>query len=186
MSLPLPHLGITLASSSLITCPSDQWEYLQTQIIASFHLADRWQPADLEKPLTVADVKSLRQFSTYSPVGERKVAFLPWADEFRVEVVNALLKLVEEPPFYLYIVLVAETDHLLPTLASRVRHLRFAGGSATIKDSSSSTSSSKWVAALEKYDLEEEKERANVRRLLYTHPLVHSGIKVEGILEALH
>jgi len=63
------------------------------------------------------------------PYGEKKVIIFPDASKLTVAGQNALLKSLEEPPEYAVFILVVEnTESLLPTVHSRVQVKRFNGG----------------------------------------------------------
>jgi len=93
-------------------------------------------------------------------------------------VVNALLKLIEEPPTYLYISVTAETDHFLPTLRSRLQIIDLQEA-----DSASSTTRANWAKVMQDFNLENPKEREAVRRLLFWYPMVHQTINSDAVLD---
>ena len=74
---------------------------------------------------TIRELKRESSFSLYE--GKRKVFILSEAERMRVEAANALLKLLEEPPPNLVLILVSAGLHrILPTIKSRCQILRFA------------------------------------------------------------
>ena len=160
-------------TSRLVVAPKAQWQGLITEGSAGIHPADIWQPKDPEKPFPIAEVRELIRFSHRSPVGKKKIAFLQDADQFSPVVANALLKIIEEPPSYLSLVLLSQTNRLLPTLLSRLRQLAFPGDSATIS------------SVFENLAIKKEADRQKAARLLYLYPLLHSGMKTDSLLKDL-
>jgi len=84
----------------------------------SIPASELWQP--LELPLTIADVRSLKKWAAQSPQnGVHKMAHIPLAGVHH-EAINALLKIIEEPPPYLRIIISVHTlQELIPTIRSR-------------------------------------------------------------------
>ncbi len=80
-----------------------------------------------DKPLTIEEVRELKEWLYTQPKeGEGKGVLIDNAEEMRREAVNALLKTLEEPPNYAYIVLISSNEaSLLPTIRSRCRTFRF-------------------------------------------------------------
>jgi DNA polymerase-3 subunit delta' len=80
----------------------------------------------LHSEIVVDDMRRMKQFFTLSaPDGGRRVAIVDCADEMTVSAANALLKLLEEPPDRVIILLVSHRPSgLLPTIRSRCRVLR--------------------------------------------------------------
>ncbi|MBU6389897.1 hypothetical protein KGQ71_05285 [Patescibacteria group bacterium] len=163
--------------TALIT-PAHRWEAVTSELAGQVHLADFWHEGDGEKLLSIAEVRSLNRFAGLSPVGEGKIACLWAADRYRPETANALLKIIEEPPEYLLIVLLSETDHFLPTVRSRVQAVAVTDDSATMNKSG-------FPALFASYTLDTEPGREEARQALYLHSLVHGGIKADGIIESL-
>ena len=80
-----------------------------------------------EYPAGIDDVRSVVSWLFTKPTtGKGKGVVVDNADEMRGESASALLKTLEEPPRYAYIVLVARSEHaVLPTIRSRCRVFRF-------------------------------------------------------------
>ena len=73
---------------------------------------------------TIRELKKEAGYKRYE--GKRKVFIISEADQMRTEAANALLKLLEEPPDNLMLILVtANIHHILPTIKSRCQILRF-------------------------------------------------------------
>lgn len=73
---------------------------------------------------TIRDIKKEARYKLYE--GRRKVFIISQAETMRNEAANALLKLLEEPPTNLVIILTTENIHqILPTIKSRCQLLRF-------------------------------------------------------------
>ena len=165
-----------LAQSTALILPAGEFNLVASEAASLVHLADYWQPT--EPGLTMAEVRLLQQFATYSAVGEYKVAVICQADQLKGEVINALLKLIEEPPAYLYLLLLAETDHFLPTLRSRLQ-VQY----STQETGDASQSLKAWQSVLGEYDTTTTSGRRTIQRLLFWYPMVHQTIKVESVLE---
>ncbi len=82
----------------------------------------------LKTQITVEEVRRMKAFFALSSAdGGRRVAIVDPADEMNVSAANALLKLLEEPPEGVTILLVChQPSRLLPTIRSRCRELRLA------------------------------------------------------------
>ncbi|ADU96383.1 DNA polymerase III subunit delta' [Thermovibrio ammonificans] len=80
-----------------------------------------------EKPPTVEEVRELSSWLFTKPSsGRGKGAVIDMADRMRSEAANALLKTLEEPPEYGYLILVANSEvAVLPTIRSRCKVFRF-------------------------------------------------------------
>ena len=80
----------------------------------------------LRTVIGVEDVRKLIAFFNMSAAdGGRRVAILDSADEMNPNAANALLKLLEEPPAKVTILLIShQPGRLLPTIRSRCRELR--------------------------------------------------------------
>lgn len=73
---------------------------------------------------TIRELKKEAGYRLYE--GQKKVFIIAEAEELRPEAANALLKLLEEPPQNLKLILVTANLHkLLPTIKSRCQMLRF-------------------------------------------------------------
>ncbi|MBQ6020982.1 MAG: hypothetical protein IJL26_12485 [Clostridia bacterium] len=78
------------------------------------------------------DVRAIRETSALPPgEGRARVYVIPEADRLRVEGQNALLKITEEPPEFVYIVFCAESrSALLPTMLSRLYQIELGAAQA--------------------------------------------------------
>jgi len=73
---------------------------------------------------TIRDLKYEAKFKLYE--GKKKVFILSEADEMRPEAANALLKILEEPPDNLMLILITSRIHrILPTIRSRSQLIHF-------------------------------------------------------------
>lgn len=73
---------------------------------------------------TIRELKHEAGFKLYE--GRKKIFIIDQADRMRGEAANALLKLLEEPPDNLMLILITANVHaLLPTIKSRCQMLRF-------------------------------------------------------------
>ena len=85
-------------------------------------------PAGGEHRAVIIDqVRDLKHDARYQPYeGKWKIFILEDAEQMRAEAANSLLKVLEEPPPGIVIILIAEsTEALLPTLVSRCQLVRF-------------------------------------------------------------
>jgi DNA polymerase-3 subunit delta' len=73
---------------------------------------------------TIRELKKEAGFKLYE--GRKKVFIISEADQMRIEAANALLKLLEEPPQNLVLILItAKIYKILPTIKSRCQLVRF-------------------------------------------------------------
>jgi len=76
--------------------------------------------------IPIAQVRKATYWSRLSPAGKRKTLVIENADRMKEDARNALLKLLEEPPESLCIVLTAQRrESVMPTILSRLRPYRF-------------------------------------------------------------
>lgn len=168
--------------SSLVIASSKDWAQIAREAEQLVNPADSWIAGADGKPVSIGQVRDLLSFASRSPVGEKKIACLFGADQFRAETANALLKIVEEPPAFLHLFLIAERARLLPTLLSRLPRLALTGQSATIEARVSERNG--WTPILDSETIRQLPNREVQKKLLYLHPLVHAGIRMEEVIEA--
>lgn len=86
------------------------------------------KPYQTKRNIAVDQVREMtRRLSTKPTLGDRRAIIIDPADDMEKSAVNALLKVLEEPPAGTYFLLVAhQPGRLLPTIRSRCRMLRFA------------------------------------------------------------
>jgi len=181
MPLTLSTYSQPLAPSSLIVAPIAEWSALATELSVQVHPADLWSAGE-EKPLAIAEVRLLRQFAARSRVGEMKLAIIRGADQLKMEPANALLKILEEPPPGFFLILLSESDHLLPTLRSRLTRLSSDQEYATLEGKAGSDYEA-WRQAFTSFDLTDPKQRQEARNLLHLQALAHSGIKSDLLIK---
>lgn len=80
----------------------------------------------LKSAITVDEIRKLKNFFMLSATdGGWRIAIIDAADEMNVAASNALLKILEEPPNKVLLILVChQSSRLLPTIRSRCRTLR--------------------------------------------------------------
>ncbi|MBB4856800.1 DNA polymerase-3 subunit delta' [Novosphingobium chloroacetimidivorans] len=90
------------------------------------------KPYQTKRNITVDQIRGMiRRLSTKPTMGSRRAVVIDPADDMEKGAVNALLKVLEEPPAGTYFLLVThQPGRLLPTIRSRCRVLRFASLSA--------------------------------------------------------
>jgi DNA polymerase-3 subunit gamma/tau len=80
----------------------------------------------LSETIPIAQIRRAAYWSRLSPLGKRKTLIIENADRMKDEARNSLLKLLEEPPESLNIVLTTlRRESLLATILSRLRPYRF-------------------------------------------------------------
>lgn len=94
---------------------------------------DKATPPRHRQEITVDEVRRMKSFFNFSAAdGGRRVAIVDAADDLNTNAANALLKLLEEPPQGVTLLLVShQPSRLLPTIRSRCRELRLGPLSAT-------------------------------------------------------
>ena len=87
---------------------------------------DKATPPRHRQEITVDEVRRMKSFFNFSAAdGGRRVAIVDAADDLNTNAANALLKLLEEPPQGVTLLLVShQPSRLLPTIRSRCRELR--------------------------------------------------------------
>jgi DNA polymerase-3 subunit delta' len=87
---------------------------------------DKATPPRHRQEITVDEVRRMKSFFNFSAAdGGRRVAIVDAADDLNTNAANALLKLLEEPPPGVTLLLVShQPSRLLPTIRSRCRELR--------------------------------------------------------------
>jgi DNA polymerase-3 subunit delta' len=122
------------------------------------------------------DLTSLRHFCGQRGVGNQgKWVALPHADLFSREVANALLKLIEEPPKGLRVVLFAEHADVLPTIRSRVAVRVIAGLSGGSRHDDLRALASQ---------LDPLRNPAQARAFCYAAPMIHAQVSLDLIRDA--
>jgi DNA polymerase-3 subunit gamma/tau len=85
--------------------------------------------------IPIGHIRRAAYWSRLAPSGRRKVLLIENADHMREEARNSLLKILEEPPETLTIILtVSRKETILPTLLSRLRPYRFLRRSAAVEE----------------------------------------------------
>lgn len=168
----------------LIVLARKEWEKQTKQLCEQAHPADVWT-VGLDKVPTVAEIRSLIPFASLTPTGELKLAIIYQADLMRGEAANTLLKLLEEPPSYLQIILLAESWRVLPTIRSRVFLLESSPDFATMIPEVGKSQWQKWGSSLFGYNLENAQERQKAKELLYLMPLLHGSLQSKVVEEGL-
>lgn len=161
------------AASTFLVTPAANWPELWERIVADVHPSDRWSPEDWSKSLAIKDIRTVQQFAGQGAVGKGRVVALPHADQFTRETANALLKLLEEPPAGLSLVLFGETDRMLATVRSRVQVVPVASELVSEKRL---TQFYQQLNALQKPEL--------TRRFLYYAPLFHATLQTDAVLDS--
>jgi DNA polymerase-3 subunit gamma/tau len=84
--------------------------------------------------IPIGQIRRAAYWCRLAPSGRRKILLIENADHMREEARNSLLKILEEPPETLTIILtVSRKETILPTLLSRLRPYRFLRRSAAVE-----------------------------------------------------
>ena len=125
--------------------------------------------------ISIEQIRSLTAWGHLTGIGDRKVAIIERAETLTDSGANALLKLLEEPPSGLTLILTTRRPRiLLPTLLSRLRTYRF-----PLRPKEEEQEVLRRVFHVE------ELERDSVREYLLTTPEVSVSPGLEGINELL-
>ena len=83
-----------------------------------------------KKNIGISQIRKITEFLSTKPYSSKyKVVVIYSGDKMTTQAQNALLKTLEEPPFFAIIILTAKTEQsLLPTVLSRCRKIRAGGG----------------------------------------------------------
>ncbi len=88
------------------------------------------EPYARQKPwaaplITIEMIREIRHKSSIKPVEGKLVVIIAEADHMNVQAANALLKILEEPPSFMHLVLTAsQPNAMLPTILSRCQEIR--------------------------------------------------------------
>ncbi|MBN1464965.1 DNA polymerase III subunit delta' [candidate division KSB1 bacterium] len=73
----------------------------------------------------IEQIREIRHTSTLRPMEGRRVVILAEADKMTIPAANSLLKILEEPPATMYLILTAsQVNSMLPTILSRCQEIR--------------------------------------------------------------
>lgn len=76
--------------------------------------------------ISIDKIRELRRIGALKPMEKYRVIIIAEADRMTAEAANSLLKMLEEPPNYTYLILcTAHINALLPTIVSRCQRCRF-------------------------------------------------------------
>ncbi|MCL2130821.1 MAG: hypothetical protein FWH35_10775, partial [Treponema sp.] len=99
------------------------WQKLADGILKN---ANKLESEAISENIPVAQLRNAAYWGRLAPSGRGKVLVIENADRMQEEGKNSLLKLLEEPPGYLYIILTTSRQgSMLPTVLSRLRQYRF-------------------------------------------------------------
>jgi hypothetical protein len=173
----MSELAAQLGQSTLILAPSAAWPQIWGELGTGLHPADRWTPEEWSKLPAIKDIRQAQHFAAQGAVGAGKQLALPLADQWSKEVANSLLKLLEEPPANVQLVLFAESDRILPTIRSRVRILKVEAVAG--EDESGAQRLATFYRSLDP-----DTQPALTKRFLYYAPLFHATIQTDTVLDA--
>ncbi|MCL2761825.1 MAG: DNA polymerase III [Treponema sp.] len=102
-------------------------KHVESLVKNAFKLEDEC----ISETIPIAQIRKAAYWSRLSPAGKRKTLIIENADRMKDEARNSLLKLLEEPPETISIILtVQRREALLATIISRLRPYRFVARSA--------------------------------------------------------
>jgi DNA polymerase-3 subunit gamma/tau len=112
---------------SLVADPPERtYDALVKRIDALVKNAFKLEDDCMGETIPIAQVRKAAYWSRLSPSGKRKTLVIENADRMKDEARNSLLKLLEEPPETINIVLTTRRrESMLPTILSRLRPYRF-------------------------------------------------------------
>jgi DNA polymerase-3 subunit delta' len=120
---------------------------------------------------TIRELKHEAMFALYE--GKKKIYIITEAEEMRPEAANALLKILEEPPSNLMIILVTSKIHrIIPTIRSRSQLIRF-----------SPLEGDQILKIIQKYHTDPPEHLANIIRLANGNIKIAFAFIEEDILE---
>jgi len=75
--------------------------------------------------ITIEMIREIRHKSNIKPVEGKLVVIIAEADQMNIQAANALLKILEEPPTFMHLILTAsQPNAMLPTILSRCQEIR--------------------------------------------------------------
>ncbi|MBS3765583.1 hypothetical protein KGY71_03575 [Candidatus Bipolaricaulota bacterium] len=113
----------------VILCPPD-YDECGRKVLRNTHPDFFWITAKNDKrKISINQVEEIISSSSYSPQEEdRKVYAIGKAEDLSREAANSLLKILEDPPGFVYFILLTENpNNLLPTILSRCQQLPTGG-----------------------------------------------------------
>lgn len=90
--------------------------------LKQFHQIDTVDFGEMHAPFTADKARQLREFTAFAPFGDKKLAIVH-LDGATDSALNDILKLLEEPPSYMYFILIS-SEPTLPTIMSRAQVFR--------------------------------------------------------------
>lgn len=111
----------------LVITPEDTFMETSNTFLLKVIPSERW--SCLPDALDSKKVDAFLEFAGLS--GQNKRAVLPGADSWSLVIANRLLKILEEPPNGLTILVLSTSEKILPTVASRLSRRLSLGSSAT-------------------------------------------------------
>ncbi len=149
------------------------WDSLWKARTTGTHPGDCFSFEEWGKAPGVKDIRAIRTFSGQQAVGGAKYIAIPQADKLSREVANALLKLLEEPPMGVHVILFGETDRMLATVRSRVSVQNVGAGEL---------SEERLIRFYQTINAFDSPHLA--RKFLYYAPLLHATLQSDVILDA--
>lgn len=105
------------------TCEKSKLEKLCTSLVKDALTLEREGISSL---IPIGQIRRASYWCRLAPIGKRKLLIIENAENMRDEARNSLLKLLEEPPASVNIVLTAQRrEAIMPTILSRLRPYRF-------------------------------------------------------------
>lgn len=115
----------TFQSILLITQNRDEDLKRHYSIDCTVNHADLMQVVP-ENSIGIEEIRQIHQFANHPPIlGDKKTIIINQAEKLTIEAQNALLKILEEPPRYVQLILVTTNPHhFLDTVISRCQIVR--------------------------------------------------------------
>src|SRR6266576_3721732 len=129
-STAVEHLRTAIAAgrlphSLILAGPSGAGKYTLALMLAMAVECERQPPDPPQLLIKLGQIRTLIQRAHYLPSEAPKRIFILTASSFMKEAANSLLKVLEEPPDTVHVILLAENPgELLPTIRSRCATVR--------------------------------------------------------------
>lgn len=119
-------LSLEEALDEIWTAEPSAPEALQKRCASILKNAIKLEADGMSELISIGQIRRAAAWSHLAPMGKRKLLLIENADRMQEAARNALLKILEEPPDPLIILLTTSREKaLLPTILSRVRPYRF-------------------------------------------------------------
>lgn len=125
-------IKISVPGSYLLIGPAEACRQYVDRIVEELQI--NWEdikeirPEESKGKTDITSIDQIRDagsFINLTPIGTTKLLIISDAASMPLPAANSLLKTLEEPPQYAMVVLISQTENLLPTILSRCQKLTF-------------------------------------------------------------